>query len=82
MANVVAVRAGADLGVAIQEARRIAGLTQSEVAERAGLDRTYLARMESGLSVLLLDRSLRVLRRLGAEVTVTLPDGRSRLDAE
>jgi transcriptional regulator with XRE-family HTH domain len=74
MARHVAVRTGADLGVAVAEARAARGLTQSELAKAAGLDRTYLARMESGLSVQLLDRALRVLRRLGAEVTVTLPD--------
>lgn len=71
----VTIRAGADLGVAIAEARRAAGLTQVELAERAGLDRTYLARLEAGLSVLLLDRTLRLLRRLDATVVVTFPDG-------
>jgi transcriptional regulator with XRE-family HTH domain len=70
------VRDGKDLGRAVREARLSAGLTQEELAERAGLERTYLARMESGLSVLLLERALRTLRRLGAEVTVLLPERR------
>jgi transcriptional regulator with XRE-family HTH domain len=71
---IVLVRSGADLGVAIQEARRAAGLTQEQLAARTSLDRSYLARIEAGMSVLLLDRVLRVLRRLGAEVTVTIPE--------
>lgn len=70
---VVVVRRPSDLGLAIAEARAAQGLTQAELAEATGLERTYLARMETGLSVLLLERTLRVLRRLGAEVTVTIP---------
>lgn len=73
MSRQVAVRTGSDLGVAIAEARAARGLTQQALATAAGVDRSYLARMESGLTVLLLDRALRVLRRLGAEVYVRLP---------
>jgi HTH-type transcriptional regulator/antitoxin HipB len=69
----VVVRSGRDLGIALAEARLARGLTQEAVAADAGIARTYLARMENGLSVQLLDRALRVLRRLGAEVTVSLP---------
>jgi len=74
MARQVIVRTGADLGVALAEARAARGMTQEEVAAATGVDRTYLARMERGLSVHLIDRALRVLRRLGAEVSVTLPE--------
>ena len=68
------VRNGADLGRAVQQARLVVGLTQEALAEQTAIDRTYLARMEAGLSVLLLDRAMRLLRHLGAEVTVTLPE--------
>jgi transcriptional regulator with XRE-family HTH domain len=68
------VRSGKDLGRAVQQARLAAGLTQEELALVTAVDRTYLARLESGLSVLLLDRALRMLRHLGAEVTVSLPE--------
>ena len=47
-------------------------MTQGDLAEAAGLDRTYLARMEAGMSTLQLQRALRALRRMGATVTVTL----------
>lgn len=65
------VRSGSDLGLAISQARRAAGLTQAELAERTAIERTYLAGLEAGKSVQMLDRALRILRNLGADVTVT-----------
>jgi transcriptional regulator with XRE-family HTH domain len=70
----VVVRSGSDFGVAIAEARQARGFTQAALAAMSGVDRSYLARMEAGLTVVLLERALRVLRRLGAEVVVELPD--------
>jgi len=67
------VRTGKDLGGAVREARLAAGLTQEQLAEQTGLERSYLAKMETGLSVVLLDRAMRALRLLGAEVVVTFP---------
>ena len=49
------VRNTADLGAAIQDARRAAGLTQVELAERAGVSRPYLAHVERGRSSRLVD---------------------------
>ena len=69
----VRVRTGKDFGLALAEARAAKGLTQREVAESSGIDRTYLARLESGQSVIQLERALLVLRRLGAEVIVSIP---------
>ena len=74
MGPVFLVRSAGDLGRALQQARLASGMTQEELSEATGVDRTYLARMESGLSVLLLERLMRLLRYTGAEVTVTLPD--------
>jgi transcriptional regulator with XRE-family HTH domain len=73
-----AVRSPADLGRAISGARRERGLTQEALAEELGIERSYLAELENGLSPIALERSLRALRRLGAKVTVTMPadDGR------
>jgi transcriptional regulator with XRE-family HTH domain len=68
----IAVRTGADLGAALAEARRARSLTQQQLSVSANLDRTYLAKIEAGTSVQMLDRTLRLLRRLGAEVTVTI----------
>jgi len=68
------IRRPADLGLAVSEARRTMRLTQSQLADQSGVERTYLAKLEAGLSTLLLDRSLRLLRRLGARLVVELPD--------
>jgi transcriptional regulator with XRE-family HTH domain len=72
--RIMLVRSSGDLGAAIAEARLLRGLTQEQLATESGIDRTYLARLESGASVQLLERSLKLLRRLGAEVVVTLPE--------
>ncbi len=67
------IRSPADLGRALAGVRAARGLTQAQVAEQTGIDRSYLVRLEAGMSVLLLERALRILRRLGATVTVELP---------
>jgi transcriptional regulator with XRE-family HTH domain len=67
----VDVRSGGDLGRAVRGVRGAAGLTQREVAELAGIDPTYLAKIEAGRTVSLLEHELRILRRLGARITVS-----------
>lgn len=59
------------------EARQLRGWTQADLAENTGLERSYLARIETGASVILLDRAFRLLRRLGVEMTVTFPEPRA-----
>lgn len=68
------VRSPADLGRAVAGVRYERKLTQEELAAELGIERSYLARLEAGASTLLLERALRALRRLGATVTVTLPE--------
>ncbi|MCF8536939.1 MAG: helix-turn-helix domain-containing protein [Candidatus Nanopelagicales bacterium] len=68
------VRSGSDLGRAVSEARRASGLTQTEFAAKMGLDQAYLARLERGHSVQLLDRAIRALRALDADLIVSIPD--------
>ncbi len=70
----IQVRRPEDLGLAVSEARRAAGLTQAQLSEDVGVERTYLAKLESGVSTLLLVRVLRLLRRLGARLIVEVPD--------
>jgi transcriptional regulator with XRE-family HTH domain len=74
MAGRVAVRSGSDFGLAIAEARGERGLTQVATAGLVGVERTYLARIEAGATTLLLDRIVRILRLLGAEILVILPE--------
>jgi len=78
------IRSGRDLGPTIAEARRARGLTQEELADQTGMDRTYLSRLESGKSVELLDRALLALRHLGVEVEATqviAPDTPATIEA-
>lgn len=74
MRRTMFVRKGSDLGAAVAHARQIQALTQERAAAQVNLERSYLAKLEAGASVLLLDRALLLLRRLGAEVIVQFPD--------
>lgn len=66
------IRSGADLGRVVADIRIRQGLTQGQLATHVGLSRAYLAQIESGRSVRLLEHILRALRRMGATVTITL----------
>lgn len=74
MGRRVEIRRPQDVGLALSEARHAAGLTQTQLSEDCGVERTYLAKLESGVSTLLLSRLLRLLRRLDARLVVELPD--------
>lgn len=67
------IRSPADLGRAIAGVRAARGLTQKELAGQIDVARVYLATLEAGSSPLVLERSLRALRRMGATVTVSMP---------
>ena len=69
------IRTAADLGRAIAGVRGRHSLTQQRLAEEAGVERSYLARLEAGASTLAIERSLRLLRRMGAKVTVSIDEG-------
>lgn len=69
------IRSADDLGRAIAGVRDSRGLTQQKLSDRAGVERSYLARLETGASTLAIERALRLLRRMGATVTVTLREG-------
>jgi transcriptional regulator with XRE-family HTH domain len=72
------IRTPADLGRAIAGARRDRGLSQEKLAGELGIERSYLSELEAGGSTIALERTLRALRRLGATVTVTLPEDDAR----
>lgn len=64
----------ASLGAAIRHYREQAGLSQAELAEQAGLNRTYLSTLEQGRETEQLKRILRVLRQLGVRMTLERAD--------
>lgn len=60
----------ASLGAAIRHYRQEAGLSQADLAERAGLNRTYLSNLEQGHETEQVKRILRVLKQLGVRMTL------------
>ena len=68
------VRSAEDLGRAVAGVRAERGLTQEALAAETGIARSYIARIESGVTTLVVERLLRMLRRMGATVTVCLDD--------
>lgn len=64
----------ASLGAAIKHYRKQAGLTQAELAERAGIHRSYLSELETGADTEQLRRIFRVLRQLGVRMTLQEAD--------
>jgi HTH-type transcriptional regulator/antitoxin HipB len=62
------------LGTAIRHYRKEAGISQAELAARAGLNRTYLSNLESGKETEQVRRLLRVLRQLGVRMTLEPAD--------
>jgi transcriptional regulator with XRE-family HTH domain len=70
----------ADLGRAIAGVRRARGLSQEDLADQTMIERTYLAKLETGARSLYLERALLALRRMGATVTVTLPQSHGTED--
>jgi transcriptional regulator with XRE-family HTH domain len=69
------IRSSEDLGRAIAGVREARGMTQEQLARATDVNRSYLAMLEAGSGALVIERALRALRRMGATVTVTLPDG-------
>ena len=59
-------------GELVREARRRAGLTQKELAERAGTTQSAIARLESGRSSPSLEQVERLMRLSGFQLIVEL----------
>ena len=64
----------ASLGAAIRHYRHQAGLSQSELAQRTGLNRTYLSDLEQGRETEQLKRIFRVLKQLGIQMSLDKSD--------
>jgi transcriptional regulator with XRE-family HTH domain len=64
------VFAARDLGLAVKYYRTLAGLSQVQLAERAGLHRSYLAALESGHSTEAVERLLRLFGEMGVRVNL------------
>lgn len=69
------------LGLALRQLRDDAGLTQEQVAERAGLDGAYVSRVERGGRDLQWSTLARLLDALGADLH-TLADAIKKAEAK
>ena len=61
------------IGRKLQQARRHKGLTQSEVAEKAGTNVNYYAKLERGESVPSLKMLEKIIKVLGVKSSDVLP---------
>lgn len=64
------MRAASDFGALVAERREKRGLSQAELARRAGVTREWVVRLENGSTAVTLFRLMRVLRELGLVVDV------------
>ncbi|MHB1782747.1 MAG: helix-turn-helix domain-containing protein [Acidimicrobiales bacterium] len=59
-----------ELGRTLARVRKTTGLGQEEMAERVGVHRSYLSRMENGLSTEQIQRLFAILRESGYEIVL------------
>lgn len=71
-----------DLGAVLREARATAGWTQQELADAAGVHRSYLSDLEQGRTSQQVRRLLRLLRTLRLDVTVSTRDTGGRTERQ
>lgn len=75
MKRSIRIRTGADFGRAVAEIRLARSISQAELAEMVGLSPTYISKIETGRTSSILEHELRMLRRLGATITIEVPNG-------
>lgn len=68
------VRMPEDLGQVIADRRRVLGKNQAVLANEVGLSRDYLSKLERGRSSLVTNHVFRILRRMGATITISFDD--------
>ena len=76
------VRAPLDLGLAIRDQRRRLGLSQAELARKAGVGRQWVVAIERGKSRAELGLVLRTLSALDLRLAIQPGDRRSRSSDE
>ncbi len=68
------VYSASTLGAAIRHYRNALGISQKELAARAGIPRNYVNALENGLETEQLKRTIAVLRELGVRMTLDRED--------
>ena len=72
--NLFRLYSAASVGPAIRSYREQAGLTQQQLADLAGLNRSYLSDLEQGKETEQVRRILRILKLLGVRATLQQAD--------
>ena len=70
-AHTLKVYSAKDVGAVVREARKMAGLTQRELAELCGCGVRFLSDLENGKPTIELGRAIRVLNTLSLDVEVS-----------
>lgn len=73
--QVARLRAPADFGLAIQQARLVRGMSQSELAEELGVPQSTISQLENGKSTIYLRRMLDIMRATDIELTAAWDGG-------
>jgi transcriptional regulator with XRE-family HTH domain len=72
------VTSAESLGLFLQQARLLAGLSQRELARQLGTTQKYIWELEAGKPSIVMDRLFEAMRATGMELTATItpPDKR------
>lgn len=68
------IRTPEELGAVISDRRRDAGKSQRELASEVGLSQRYLSQIETGRSSAVTRHAFRLLRRMGATITISFDE--------
>ncbi|MBQ3930276.1 MAG: helix-turn-helix transcriptional regulator, partial [Paludibacteraceae bacterium] len=60
------------LAECLKEQRRLAGLTQEQLATKIGTKKSYISKIENGYSDLQLSTLFRIFRGLGKRVSISI----------
>lgn len=74
------LRAPADFGLALQQARMARGMTQTALARELGVPQSTISALESGKSTIYVRRLLALARATGIEFTATWSEGDATRD--
>lgn len=66
----------------VRRARLAAGLTQVELAKRAGTSQAAISAVERGVADISVDKAVRLLRATGCHLVVLGPEGRFMVEYE
>lgn len=82
--NQIAIEDARSFGQAVRAARKEAGLSQMQLAERCGCSQRFVSEVERGKSTAELGRALRLLVELGIPIVAgggkTIIDGRAEVN--